>query len=76
MTLPWRFWGIWSTPSLSLLLGPLRPGVVAPNRVISKGQIKLFDIYTDVGWLVGWLVGFYDISTFVNYLTPNPFLCK
>ena len=26
-----------------------------------------------VGWLVGW---FYGISTFVSYLTPNPFLCK
>ena len=24
---------------------------------------------------VGWL-GFYGISTFVGYLTPNPFLCK
>ena len=23
-----------------------------------------------------WFVGFYDISTFVGYLTPNPFLCK
>ena len=23
---------------------------------------------------VGWLVGFYGISTFVGYLTPNPFL--
>ena len=23
-----------------------------------------------------WLVGFYGISTFVGYLTPNPFLCK
>ena len=22
------------------------------------------------------LVGFYGISTFVGYLTPNPFLCK
>ena len=29
-------------------------------------------------WLVGWLVGclVYGISTFVGYLTPNPFLCK
>ena len=27
-------------------------------------------------WLFGWLVGFYGISTFVGYLTPNPFLCK
>ena len=26
-------------------------------------------------WLV-WFVGFYGISTFVGYLTPNPFLCK
>ena len=26
--------------------------------------------------LVGWLVGFYGISTFVGYLTPNPFLWK
>ena len=24
----------------------------------------------------GWLVGFYGISTFVGYLTPNPFLRK
>ena len=23
-----------------------------------------------------WFVGFYVISTFVGYLTPNPFLCK
>ena len=25
---------------------------------------------------VGGLVGFYGISTFVGYLTPNPLLCK
>ena len=24
----------------------------------------------------GWFVGFYDMATFVGYLTPNPFLCK
>ncbi len=23
--------------------------------------------------LVGWFIGFYGISTFVGYLTPNPF---
>ena len=27
-------------------------------------------------WLVGWMFGFYGISTFVGYLTPNPFLYK
>ena len=26
--------------------------------------------------MIGWLVGFYGISTFVDYLMPNPFLCK
>ena len=26
--------------------------------------------------LFGWLVRFYGISTFVGYLTPNPFLCS
>ena len=29
-----------------------------------------------VGWLVGWLFGFYGISTFIGYLTPNQFLYK
>ena len=39
-----ELWGIWSTPSLPLLLGPLWSGVVAPERVLSMGQIELFDI--------------------------------
>ena len=26
--------------------------------------------------LIGWLFWFYGISTFVGYLTPNPFLCR
>ena len=30
---PVEHWGIWSTPSLPLLPGPLSPGVVAPDRV-------------------------------------------
>ena len=36
---------------------------------------KLVEQDMRVGWLV-WFVGFYGISTFVGYLTPNPFLCK
>ena len=39
-----EFWGIQSTPSLPLLLGPLWPGVVALDRVLSMGQIELFGI--------------------------------
>ena len=40
----------------------------SPHGVVAKELV--------VGWLVGWLVGFYGISTFLGYLTPNPFLCK
>ena len=31
---------MWGTPSLPLLPGPLYPGVVAPDRVLSMGQIE------------------------------------
>ena len=41
-----ELWGIGSTPSLSLLPGPLRPGVVALDRVLSMGQIKLNYVFT------------------------------
>ena len=40
-----ELWKIRSTPSLSLLPVPLWPGVLAPDRVLSMGQIELFDIY-------------------------------
>ena len=39
-----KLWGMWSILSLPLLPGPLWPGVVAPDRVLSMGQIHLFDI--------------------------------
>ncbi len=32
---------MWSTPLLPSLLGLLWPGVVAPDRVLSMGQIEL-----------------------------------
>ena len=35
-----ELWGMQSTPSLPLLLGPLWPGVIAPDRVLSMGQIE------------------------------------
>ena len=38
--------GIQSTPLLPLLLGPLRPGMIAPDKVLSMGKIKPFDIKT------------------------------
>ena len=36
-----ELWGMWSTPSLPSLPDPPWPGVVAPNRVLSMGQIEL-----------------------------------
>ena len=36
-----ELWGIQSTPSLPLPPGPLWPGVAAPDRVVSMGQIEL-----------------------------------
>ena len=35
-----EIWGMSSIPSLPLLSGPLWPGVVAPDRVLSMGQIE------------------------------------
>ena len=34
-------WGMQTTPLLLSLLGPLRPRVVAPDRVLSMAQIEL-----------------------------------
>ena len=39
---PLELWGIWITYSLPSLPGPLRSGVVIPDRVLAKGQIKLY----------------------------------
>ena len=36
-----ELWGMWTTPSLSLLPGSLWTGVVAPDSVLSMGQIEL-----------------------------------
>ena len=41
-----KLWVIWSTPSLSLLSGPLWSGVDEPDRVLSMSHIELFDIWT------------------------------
>ena len=39
-----ELWGMQSTSSLSSLLVSLWPEVVVPDRVLSMGQIELFDI--------------------------------
>ena len=42
-----ELWGMWSVPLLPSLPVPLWPGVVTPDRVLSMGQIELFDIQTE-----------------------------
>ena len=39
-----ELWETQSIPSLQLILRPLCPRVLAPNRVLFMGQIELFDI--------------------------------
>ena len=39
-----EFWGMLNTPALPSLPGPLLPGVVALDTVLSMNQIELFDI--------------------------------
>ena len=36
-----ELWGMWSTPSLLSLSGSFWPGVLAPDRAVSIGQIEL-----------------------------------
>ena len=43
-------WGMRSTPSLPSLPGPLWPGMVAPDRVLSMGQIKLNCVFM-LNWI-------------------------
>ena len=37
-----ELWGMQSTPSLPSLQGPLWPGEVALDRLLSMGQIEMF----------------------------------
>ena len=41
-TLALKIWRMLNTPSMPLLQGPLWPGVVAPDRVLSMGQKEVW----------------------------------
>ena len=63
-----ELWGIQSTPSLTLLLSPFWPGVLAPDRVLSMGQIELFDYFNyvrtndEIELLVKWSNSYISVS--------------
>ena len=46
-----ELWGMQSTPLLASLPGPLWPGVVAPDEVLSLGQIE-FNYVFKLNWIV------------------------
>ena len=54
-------WRMQSTPSLPSLPGPLWPEVVAPDRVLSMGQIKLNCVLM-LNW-IAWNKTVFDIET-------------
>ena len=55
-----ELWGMRNTPSLPSFPGPLCPWVVAPDWVLSEGQIKL----NCVGWNMALLM--FKLSTYVK----------
>ena len=59
-----EFWGMRSTVSLPLLSIWLWPGVVAPDRVLSMGQIELNCIFMP-NW-IAWNWTVFDIETVVT----------
>ena len=54
-----KLWGMWSTPSLPSLPGPLWSRVVAPDRFLSMGQIELNCVL-----MLNWIVWNRTILTF------------
>ena len=49
---------------------------VLRENVFIKFTIILNDLSAESNFVIGWFVGFYGISIFVGYLTPNSFLFK
>ena len=57
-----RLWGMWSIPSLPLLLGPLYPGVVVPIQVLFPGQIELFSHLLRVIFIIIYLKSYHCVQ--------------
>ena len=65
------FWGMQSTPSLPSLPGQLWPGVVAPDRVLSRGQIELSGVLMQ-NWIVWNCIGFnIETALTLNWIVGN-----
>ena len=71
-TVKLELWGMQNTPSLLSLPAPLWPEVVRPNRILSVGQIELFDIQTECKQMsyakLTWLKELFDHLTVCKQL--------
>ena len=59
-----EFWGMRSTPSSLSLPGPLWPGVVAPDRILSMDQIELNCVL-----MLNWIISNRTVFTLTLYYT-------
>ena len=51
--------------------------IVSITLLMTRVEFLKEFVWFHITWMVMvWFVGFYSISTFVGYLTPNLFLCK
>ena len=66
-----ELWGMWSTLLVPLLTGSLWYGVVAPDRILSMGQIELNSLLM-LNWIV-WNRTFFYIWLCVN---KELYLCE
>ena len=64
-----QFWGMWSTPSMPLLLGILSPGLVIPVMIQSMDQIDLFENYS-------YSIGILNCKLFVLKILTWSYNCK
>ena len=64
-------WGMHSTPLLLSLPGPLWPGMVAPDRALSMGQIELNCNYAKLNCLKLIIFTFNSVFKQVTYVKLN-----
>ena len=76
-----KLWGIRSTPSLPSLPGPLWPGVLAPDRVLSMGQIEVFgiqivyfNVYTERKQITYAKLNWLEYNSLIIWLCVNKWL--
>ena len=61
-----EFWRMWSTPSYPSLPGPIWPGSLAPDRVLSRDQIELKCYYAKLTCLKLTTFTFFTLTVWLN----------